>query len=432
MLYLRCLHDNDTLHRFKITTVPHGMEEKVYSDLLNGIAFEPRKALRAPAPAFALDVEGVARPPRQRRSRRAVGGRGPGQVAPAALLLADGLAPEDDGGADADEEPAPDVIDEFFGCNDLEDALADIFDEFQARPDSGAEADPVDLEGPPPLPPPLSSPTPGTPQVPPVVTPIGGDNGAVTPVAVEGPAAATPVVPEVVLAEAGEREAPAPAPPPPLAPEAPPAEEREGQRRIREGRGQGFGAGKCFSLISKPASSGWQATCPFHAGTPTAPRCRHWIPAKSRSEEDMRAARVLAKAWCLAYSKYDRKHMHLAHRHTGPLPDEQVLDLQSWLVNPPRERAVPDYILDGLTSPPRRRGKAKAIAESSGAAASSSAAPAAPAVDAAEGSGAAASSSAAPAAPAVAADACSSSSSSKKSSKSSSSGPDSDSTSSSS
>ena len=111
-----------------------------------------------------------------------------------------------------------------------------------------------------------------------------------------------------------------------------------------------------FQFIQKGAgeAAGWQATCPYHKGTPTAPQCRKFIPAISDSDEHMAAALLIAKAWCVAARdpENDRKYKH----SKSPLEpmDEPVLETAVQLLPPPPEEAVPDYVLDGCDEPPRR------------------------------------------------------------------------------
>ena len=105
-----------------------------------------------------------------------------------------------------------------------------------------------------------------------------------------------------------------------------------------------------FEFIQKGA--GWQAPCPDHNGTPTAPKCRKLIPAISDSDEHMAAALLIAKAWCVAAADTDRKHKNLK----WPLEsmDELVLETAVQLLPPPPEEVVPDFVLDGFVEPPRR------------------------------------------------------------------------------
>ena len=162
------------------------------------------------------------------------------------------------------------------------------------------------------------------------------------------------------------------------------AEDGHANRR-RTAVSESCGPRGMFQFIVKRSggtTGGWQAACPFHRGTPTAPKCRKYIPAASASEEDMQHAKVSAKAWCVAGGSYDRKYKHLRHPLPGPY-DERVLDLQVWLLKHPEEQPLPDYLLDGILSPPagrHRRGSADSptleAAAPSGAASSFSAAPA--------------------------------------------------------
>lgn len=98
---------------------------------------------------------------------------------------------------------------------------------------------------------------------------------------VEPPAAATP---DAALP-------PAAADPLPLAARARAPHPRVG---IRESWGPFDGI---FKLIEKRSAvtdtHGWEATCPYHRGTATAPRCRKFLRALSGSDEDISNPRLL-------------------------------------------------------------------------------------------------------------------------------------------
>ena len=248
-------------------------------------------------PPLALDVEG----PNPRGHGSGGGARRRRDMQGFAIV--EGLAEdadEQDDVVDGADNGA--VDDDMFAGDVLEDALAEVLEEYY-----GSELDP-----PPPVPPPPSPPE-----------------------ELPGPA-------EVALA---------PAPPPP--PEGHDPEDH--QPRRRQGVGEPWGANGLFQLIVKRSgkSQGWQATCPFHRGTPTAPKCRKFHPASSSSEVDMQRAKATAKAWCLAALQFDRKYKHLDDwSRDGACLDETVLDLQSFLMRWPDSQPVPDYILDGLSFPP--------------------------------------------------------------------------------
>ena len=103
-----------------------------------------------------------------------------------------------------------------------------------------------------------------------------------------------------------------------------------------------------FGIIQKRSSNGWQATCPFHRGSVTAPLCRKFIPATGPGEGEMAVAKAMAKEWCLHYDRYDRKHKHLNWVPPAVPRADAVLELQMYLVNPPSEEPIPDAVLDGL------------------------------------------------------------------------------------
>ena len=355
-LYLEALLQPQRLRDLGIQTVPHGQSEKTYENIMKGIEFK----LVAPRPALTMDVEDDVLPRRGRgghgrRGRRR--GRGHAGVVERAAL--DGLVhDEDDHQLDGE---APDGHEgdgddgDVFGGDDLVDALEEILAAEFGPPDPPPPPSPLPLEDevcdvpldpPPPMPPPFSPPNAAEDQP-------GLDLDAERP---------------VVAVHGGE-----------LA-----AEDGHANRR-RTGVSESWGPRGMFQFIVKRSggtTGGWQAACPFHRGTPTAPKCRKYIPAASASEEDMQHAKVRAKAWCVAGGTYDRKYKHLRHPLPGP-DDERVLDLQVWLLKHSEEEPLPDYLLDGILSPPagrHRRGSADSptleAAAPSGAASSSSAAPA--------------------------------------------------------
>ena len=57
---------------------------------------------------------------------------------------------------------------------------------------------------------------------------------------------------------------------------------------------------------------GYEATCPYHRGTDTAKKCKHFIGVADVQEMTECEAKI--KAWCIASQQYDRKRTHLRHR----------------------------------------------------------------------------------------------------------------------
>ncbi len=64
--------------------------------------------------------------------------------------------------------------------------------------------------------------------------------------------------------------------------------------RLRQGQPWGEGL---FSFVEKvsAAGCGYEATCSYHKGTETAPRCRKYIKAESASASDMATGLRMAK-----------------------------------------------------------------------------------------------------------------------------------------
>ena len=99
-----------------------------------------------------------------------------------------------------------------------------------------------------------------------------------------------------------------------------------------------------FHFVRK--GNGWEATCPYHRGTDSAPRCRKNIPAAGDTDEDIYKAYLIAKEWCLLAPTHTRKYSHLrdlptTHRSEAEL-DAELAELSSIPVPDP----VPDHILD--------------------------------------------------------------------------------------
>ena len=113
----------------------------------------------------------------------------------------------------------------------------------------------------------------------------------------------------------------------------------------RIGRGQMWGP---FRLIWKftASSRSIQATCQFHRGTHTAPLCRRTLTVRE-GKADVTLLRL--KAWCLAYSQFDRKYTHLAYcpPHADEL-DVEVVERAVGLADPlpDKHTIVPDSVLD--------------------------------------------------------------------------------------
>ena len=116
--------------------------------------------------------------------------------------------------------------------------------------------------------------------------------------------------------------------------------------------------------------SGWQATCPFHRGTETAPLCRKMFGGKASPD----ALLLMAKAWCVAADQFERKYTHLRH-----LPNEEQdaaqLELQVALMTAPLDEPMPDQVLDEVygaveVGPIMRRTSARSGAASSAASSS--------------------------------------------------------------
>ena len=52
-----------------------------------------------------------------------------------------------------------------------------------------------------------------------------------------------------------------------------------------------------------------QATCPYHRGTDTAPKCRRTMAIPTK--DGLVATRKALKVWCIMGNDYDRKYVHL-------------------------------------------------------------------------------------------------------------------------
>lgn len=122
----------------------------------------------------------------------------------------------------------------------------------------------------------------------------------------EGPE--VPVVPEVPRV-----------PEVPVVPEIPgiaqecalvPLPDLDTQNVLRARPGKGFKWGP-HHIVWK--SGGWEGTCPFHRGTKTAPKCKHWLPVGPDKDSNRELLRV--KAWLVAgcFPTITTKEKHLAY-----------------------------------------------------------------------------------------------------------------------
>ena len=100
-------------------------------------------------------------------------------------------------------------------------------------------------------------------------------------------------------------------PPPPPAPPPPP---RRARRAVQIGanrsdRREPWG---CFWFVPKDnigRHGGFEVTCPFHKGTPSALRCKKFFPMDHALDQDQCQLRM--KMWCLVAPERDRKRRHL-------------------------------------------------------------------------------------------------------------------------
>ena len=81
--------------------------------------------------------------------------------------------------------------------------------------------------------------------------------------------------------------------------------------RPRRQHGESWGP---FHLIQKLTFGrlGYEATCPYHRGTDTAPKCKHFIGVSFVGE--MPVCELKIKAWCIASQNYTRKRTHMRHK----------------------------------------------------------------------------------------------------------------------
>lgn len=122
--------------------------------------------------------------------------------------------------------------------------------------------------------------------------------------------------------------------------------------RIRHGQMWGP-----FRFIWKftASSRSIQATCPFHRGTHTAPLCRRTLTVREgKADETL----LRLKAWCLAYSLFNRKCTHLAYcpPHTDEL-DVEVVERAVRLADPlpDKHTIIPDSVLDECEARPKSK-----------------------------------------------------------------------------
>ena len=148
-----------------------------------------------------------------------------------------------------------------------------------------------------------------------------------------------------------------PDPAPALAREPAAPAQREFRGRAHHGEPWGV-----FALIFKMqgAHGGFEATCPFHRGTDTAPRCRQFIPM--HGPDDHANCKLRAKVWCLAHQFYGRKRRHLRYQpQLDECPDPAAVEAACIFEPPDAEAILPDAVLDEIEepdpdSPVRRRG----------------------------------------------------------------------------
>ena len=332
--YLLCLRQLHIVLGHGIHSIQHGLPANAYADLLDG------KEPPAPPPARAkrrtiLDLDdGDA--DAHGRVLRGAPDLPPADAAPLAqpqpvddvadlLELEDAVAWRELFGADADER------------FDLEEELGILLDDGgngPPRSPMAAAAELVDLE--PPLPPPFAEPPIDIgPPLPPPLLGSPGESGMSAPVIPPQPGPAVAPMP------AGAAEAPAEIPAPP-----PPAPVAQGiSRRGRQGRGDVWGA---FSLIFKVngQTGGYEATCPFHRGTATAPKCKKWHRMFA-GELDHVGALLRAKIWCVSAMDYKRKRRHLRYI---VLDDHGLAaeDVEARRIDAAPDSIMPDAMLDEL------------------------------------------------------------------------------------
>ena len=165
----------------------------------------------------------------------------------------------------------------------LEDALARVLDEIENEGGS-EEPEPPKVER---LPP--STPPAGEPPLPPLPPPDAepSPSRSVPPARVsqaEPPPPGLP--PEPALPAASSR-----VPPPP----------RRGRVGLRVRAGVHWSTELVtFNFVEKVSDGGcgWEATCPYHKGTATAPKCRKFIRSASGGVDDMDIALRAAKVFC--------------------------------------------------------------------------------------------------------------------------------------
>ena len=142
-----------------------------------------------------------------------------------------------------------------------------------------------------------------------------------------------------------------PPPRPPPGPPGPPRRRRCAERQVRDSWSQ-------FSFIPKPAQGrfgAWEATCPYHRGTESAPKCKKTINMTNASGDEAVKVHKLLQVWCLHSKHYTRKHKHLKwDRHPS---DEELaaISLDDIEVEkrrlppvPPWETVLPDAVLDTM------------------------------------------------------------------------------------
>ena len=296
--YLTCLLSLDRLRELGIKAVPHGQRDMVYKKLLQG---EPHQHCeRNP---MLLDVNRDA----GKRVRGVIAQGGSGE-----LFSADDAASL----AGHDGDPGVDGSDAALATDDegsLVGALEQLMVEHGVQLPGASGAAGSD---------PQASPAPGL--------------RGLSPQRVEG------VQPLVVAQD----------------PEPAPRARLPRAVSSRSTHGEPWG---CFWFVLKftATSRGAQATCPFHRGTSTAPQCKKFF-GLHRGEEDLGLCILRLKAWCLAYSLYDRKRTHLAHVPRVEDLDHDALEQQlARVTGPAPGSVVPDQVLDlqqGVQPPSARRG----------------------------------------------------------------------------
>ena len=324
VLYLDCLLSPEQLEDAKITSVPHGQNTKVYSDLLRGIAFKTPLSVQDMLGSDVQDLADAAPQKRQRRGPHTAEGMGVsgGDVSTSA---ADPWFRADDDGADDDGE-------ELMLLDALDEAVdAGLLAQAMQLPDQSTGHD-VQHGAP------------------------SGSGSASEPVF--SPAAPGPLAPPPLAQAAGSRQ-----------PRA--------SKQARPGQNQPWGQ---FSIIKK--GNGYQATCPYHKGTDTAPACKHFI--SFNPNDPTAATQCLNKLmlWCLAAPEWNRKRAHLKLRATesqlAGVTFEALEEIRNVLPAPPAASdLIPDHVLDAMEEEaeqeaPPGRGNPAATPASSGSTSSSS------------------------------------------------------------